>query len=172
LTEIRPPGRSELEILRRLERDAGRAFAAIGMTEIAEDEPLSVAELEAFRVRGRAWVAVDERDCPIAYLLSSVVDECAHIDQVDVAPSHARRGVGAALIDQLAAVARREGRPALTLTAFRDVPWNAPYYERLGFVVVEPADQRPELATLVSRESAAIPGDAPRVAMRRSLTGP
>jgi hypothetical protein len=88
-----------------------------------------------------------------------------------VAPAHARRGLGAALIEHLAGIAREEGRPALTLTAFRDVPWNAPYYRRLGFVVVEPADQEPELAAVVRHESATIPGDAPRVAMRRPVTG-
>jgi hypothetical protein len=77
--------------------------------------------------------------------------------------------VGAALIEHLAATARAEHRPALTLTAFRDVPWNAPYYERLGFVIVEPPDQGPELAALVRREAATIPSNAPRVAMRRPL---
>jgi GNAT superfamily N-acetyltransferase len=97
------------------------------------------------------------------------VDGCAHIDQVSVLPEHARRGVGAALIEHLAATARAEQRPALTLTAFRDVPWNAPYYQRLGFVILAPPDQGPELAALVEREAAAIPSNAPRVAMRRPL---
>jgi GNAT superfamily N-acetyltransferase len=104
-------------------------------------------------------------------LLSSVVDGCAHIDQVSVASAHARRGLGAALIERLAAIALAEGHPGLSLTAFRDVPWNAPYYEGLGFVGVEPADQGPELAALVRRESVQIPGSAPRVAMRRPLIG-
>jgi GNAT superfamily N-acetyltransferase len=171
MPRIRPPGRDELQTLRSIERDAGRAFAAIGMAEIAADEPPSLVELEPFRANGRAWVAVDAQDRPIAYLLSSVVDGCAHIDQVSVASAHARRGLGAALIEHLAAIARAEGRPALTLTAFRDVPWNAPYYERLGFVVVEPAHQGPELAAIVRRESATIPSNARRVAMRRPVTG-
>jgi GNAT superfamily N-acetyltransferase len=170
MPRIRPPGRDELQTLRSIERDAGRAFAAIGMAEIAADEPPSLVELEPFRANGRAWVAVDAQDRPIAYLLSSVVDGCAHIDQVSVASAHARRGLGAALIEHLAAIARAEGRPALTLTAFRDVPWNAPYYERLGFVVVEPAHLGPELGAVVRRESARIPSDAPRVAMRRPVT--
>jgi GNAT superfamily N-acetyltransferase len=169
MPRIRAPRHDELEALRAIEREAGRAFAAIGMPEIAADQPPSVAELEALRGQGRAWVAVDGRDRPVAYLISSLVDGCAHIDQVSVAPSHARRGLGAALIDHLAAIARDEGRPALTLTTFRDVPWNAPYYMRLGFVLVEPGDQGAELAALVSREADTIPSSAPRVAMRRSL---
>ena len=102
---IRAARRDELEALIAIEREAGRAFAAIGMPEVAADDPGSVAELEAFRSDGRAWVAVDEADRPIAYLLSAVVDGCAHVEQVSVAPAHARRGLGAALVDHLAAVA-------------------------------------------------------------------
>jgi GNAT superfamily N-acetyltransferase len=169
MPRIRPPRLDELETLRSIERDAGRAFAAIGLAEIAADEPPSLADLESHRASGRAWVAVDEQDRPIAYLISSVVDGSAHIDQVSVLSEHAGRGLGAALIDHLAATARAEERPALTLTAFRDVPWNAPYYRRLGFEIVRPADQGPELAVLVRREAATIPGNAPRVAMRRRL---
>jgi hypothetical protein len=36
--------------------------------------------------------------------------------------------------------------------------------------VVRPADQGPELAAMVERESATIPGNAPRVAMRRPVS--
>jgi GNAT superfamily N-acetyltransferase len=155
--QIRRARPDELELLLDIEREAGRAFAEIGMPEIAEDDPGTVEDVAA------AWVAVDEDDRPVAYLVSSVVDGRAHVDQVSVRPSHARRALGAALIDHLAAVS---GTP-LTLTTFRDVPWNAPYYERLGFRVFEPG---PELAALMRREAASIPGDAPRVAMRRAVT--
>ena len=135
------------------------------MPEIALDDPGSVAELEPFRAGGRAWVAVDADDRPVAYLISAVVDGCPHVEQVSVAPAHARRGLGAALVDHLAALAAAEGRAALTLTTFRDVPWNAPYYERLGFAVVAPADQGPELAALVAEEAEdpRSPREAPRV---------
>jgi len=52
---IRRPRREELEALQSIERDAARSFAAIGMPEIALDEPFSLAELEVFRSAGRAW---------------------------------------------------------------------------------------------------------------------
>jgi GNAT superfamily N-acetyltransferase len=166
---IRPPRRDELEALVAIEREAGALFNTIGMPEIAYDDPGTAPELEPFRAGGRAWVAVDADDRPIAYLISAVVDDCAHIEQVSVTPAHSRRGLGAALIDHLAGVAAAEGRPALTLTTFRDVPWNAPYYERLGFRMISPADQGPELAALVAEEAERIPGDAVRVAMRRAV---
>lgn len=167
-SRIRRPRHDELELLRGLERDASRAFAEIGMAEVAADEPLSVAELDAFRTGGSAWVAVDRHDVAVAYVLSVVVDGCAHVEQVSVAPAHAGHGLGVMLIDHLGALADAEDRPALTLTTFRDVPWNAPYYRRLGFVTLDAADQGLQLAAIVLREAASIPGDVWRVAMCRS----
>lgn len=84
-------------------------------------------------------------------------------------PAHAGHGLGAMLIGHLGALADAEDRPALTLTTFRDAPWNAPYYRRLGFVTLDAADQGPQLAAIVLREAASIPGNVPRVAMRRSV---
>jgi len=167
---IRPPTRAELPALRRIERQAGRAFLAIGMEAVASMPPPSLGELDEHRAAGRAFVAVDGEEQPVAYLQWSVVDGSAHVDQVSVAPSRARRGIGAALIDHLASRSLREGREAVTLTTFRDVPWNAPYYRRLGFELLAPGKQGPELASLLAAERTSIPGDAPRVAIRRRLT--
>ncbi|HEX3331661.1 MAG TPA: GNAT family N-acetyltransferase [Gaiellales bacterium] len=165
---IRPPAADELGRLVAIEAAAGRAFADHGMPEIAADDPGSPAELEAYRAAGRAWVAAD-RDGPIAYLLAADVDGCLHVEQVSVDPAHAGRGIGAALIEHLADVARADGRPALTLTTFRDIPWNAPYYTRLGFAELAAAGWGPQLQALVAHERDAIPGDHPRVAMIRRL---
>jgi GNAT superfamily N-acetyltransferase len=165
---IRAPHPAELELLREIERDAGRAFAEIGMDEIAADEPLSVQELREFRVAGRAWVATDGVDLPVAYLLSAVVDGGAHVEQVSVSPAYRGHGLGAALIDHVSAGAARDGRRWVTLTTFRDVPWNAPYYERLGFTRIPAGELGPELAALIESEASSIPGDRPRVAMRRA----
>jgi len=129
---IRPPAADELGRLVEIEAAAGRAFADHGMPEIAADDPGSPEELEPYRAAGLAWVAA-EGDGPVAYLLAAEVDGCLHVEQVSVDPARAGRGIGAALIDHVAGIARADGRPALTLTTFRDIPWNAPYYARLGF---------------------------------------
>ena len=129
---IRPPGADELGRLVAIEAATGQAFAGHGMPEIAADDPGSPAELEPYRAARLAWVAADG-DGPVAYLLAAEVDGRLHVEQVSVDPACAGRGIGAALIDHVAGVARADGRPALTLTTFRDIPWNAPYYARLGF---------------------------------------
>jgi len=151
MTKFRAPRLAELELLRDIERDAGRAFAEVGMPEIANDEPLSVAKLERFASVGHAWVATRAQDVPVAYLLSAVVDGCVHVEQVSVARSASSRGIGALLIDHLSAAAAQDGREWVTLTTFRDVPWNAPYYQRLGFKIISAGDQGRQLAELVAR---------------------
>jgi GNAT superfamily N-acetyltransferase len=166
---IRPPAHSELGRLIEIEREAGRAFADHGLPEIAADDPGSVEDLDRYRAAGAAWVAVDDRDTPVAYILTAEIDAGVHVEQVSVAPAHAGRGIGAALIDHVAGLARASGRAAVTLTTFRDVPWNAPYYARLGFRELPEEEGGPQLRALIAREREVIPGDAPRVAMTRPV---
>jgi GNAT superfamily N-acetyltransferase len=165
---IRAARPADLPLLVEIERRAGRAFAAHGMPEIAADDPGSPEELETYRAAGRAWVAAED-GAPVAYLVATEVDGCLHIEQVSVDPDEAGRGIGAALIEHVAGIAREAGRPAITLTTFRDIPWNAPYYARLGFAELPEAEQEPELRALIAHERTAIPGDHPRVAMIRRL---
>jgi N-acetylglutamate synthase-like GNAT family acetyltransferase len=80
-----------------------------------------------------------------------------------------RRGIGRALLDHVAALARARGAPALTLTTFAEVPWNGPYYARLGFEVWPDTAQGPGLAAIVARERARWPDGPARVAMRRRV---
>ncbi|HZH04345.1 MAG TPA: GNAT family N-acetyltransferase, partial [Myxococcaceae bacterium] len=159
----------DLPLLQALERAAGASFRSLGMHKIADDEPPTVGALAAFQRDGRAWVAVDLEDLPIAYLLAEPVDENAHIEQVSVHPKWARKGLGRALIDQAAAWAARQGLRALTLTTFAEVPWNAPYYERLGFQRLSEAEMTGGLRELRTGEAARGLDAWPRVTMRRPV---
>ncbi|KXK60632.1 GCN5 family acetyltransferase [Micromonospora rosaria] len=159
----------ELPGLRDIERAAGECFRDVGMPEIADDEPLPLDVLAGYHRAGRAWVAVDPADQPVGYLLADVVDGNLHVEQVSVHPRWARRGLGRRLLDHLAARARTDGVPALTLTTFADVPWNAPYYARCGFRVLDDRDLTPGLRAIRRREAAHGLDRWPRVGMRRDL---
>ena len=130
---LRTARRDDLPAIQQLERAAGAAFRDLGMSAVADDEPPSIPDLASFQQDGRAWVITDDADHPVAYLLIDVVDGNAHVEQVSVHPDHSRRGLGRTLLDTAAAWAEQRGLAALTLTTYCDVPWNAPYYERLGF---------------------------------------
>jgi GNAT superfamily N-acetyltransferase len=166
---IRPLGADELITVQRIEIAAGRPFAEIGMDEIAGDAPPDRARLEGYRAGGRAWVLVDDRDAPIGFVLVDLVDSGAHIEQVSIHPDHARQGLGRTLIEHVAEWARGRQLSELTLTTFTDVAWNAPYYERLGFVAVAPAELGPQLRAIREHEAAIGLDRWPRTAMRRPL---
>ena len=156
-------------MLQDIERAAGAPFRDLDMAAVAEDPPLPITALAAFARGGRAWVYTDEQDRPAAYLLLEIVDGDAHVEQVSVHPDHARRGIGAALLEVAAEWARASDLPALTLTTFANVPWNAPYYARLGFEVIPAGHLGPGLRRLRSTEAAHGLDRWPRVAMRRPL---
>ncbi|THA86214.1 GNAT family N-acetyltransferase [Streptomyces sp. A0592] len=163
---VRP---EELTALQDIERAAGRCFRDIGMPEIADDEPPAVGELAFYREAGLAWVAVDGADAPVAYLIAEHVDGNLHVEQVSVHPDQARRGIGRALLDHLAGFAVGGGVPALTLTTFTEVPWNAPYYVRCGFRALGEGALTPGLWEIRAREAAHGLDRWPRVCMRRDL---
>lgn len=62
--------------------------------------------------------------------------------------------------------AREDGLTALTLTTFTDVPWNAPYYARLGFRALSESELTPGLRRIRAEEAAHGLARWPRVCMR------
>jgi GNAT superfamily N-acetyltransferase len=169
---IRAAGQSDLAVMQDIERAAGRWFREVGMPAIAEDEPLPLAELARYRLDNRAWVAADDSDIPVAYLVAGIVDGCLHIEQVSVHPRAARRGIGRLLLDHAAGYAVAGGIGALTLTTFAEVPWNAPYYARCGFRVLDDSELSPGMRAVRDREIAHGLDRWPRVCMRRDLDIP
>ena len=168
---IRAAAAAELPALQDIERAAGEAFRDIGMPEIADDEPLSLDELTAYRQDGRVWVAVGQNGRLVAYLVAGLVDGSLHVEQVSVHPASAHRGVGRAMLEHAAGRAAAVGMPALTLTTFSEVPWNAPYYERCGFRQLAEAEITPGLREIRRREAEHGLDRWPRVCMRRDLWG-
>ncbi|MFV2119540.1 GNAT family N-acetyltransferase [Streptomyces sp. Act-28] len=165
---IRSARPGDLPLLQDLERAAGEPFRAFGMAAVADDDPPPLDVLEVYRAGGRAGVA-DRDGRPVAYLVWDLVDGAAHVEQVSVHPDAARRGVGRALIEDLAADATARGVPALTLTTFADVPWNAPYYTRIGFRALPEAELTDGLRAIRRAEAAHGLDRWPRVCMRREL---
>lgn len=144
-------------------------FRSLGMDRVADDDPGSLPELEPYAEDGRAFVAVDATDQPLAYLLVDVVDGAAHIEQVSVLPEHARQRIGEALIERAATWARERGLTALTLTTYVEVPWNGPYYRRLGFHYLAADEETHGLRSIRDRERLAGLDAWPRASMRRPL---
>lgn len=167
---IRSARSEDLPALQDVERAAGDLFRDLGMEAVADDEPLSVADLAIFQEDGRAWVATGQGDKPVAYLLVQVVDGGAHIEQVSVHPDHSRQGIGRVLLDTAEIWAAGLGLSALTLTTYANVPWNAPYYQRLGFRIMTNDEIGSGLHEIRELEAERGLDRWPRVTLRRPVS--
>jgi GNAT superfamily N-acetyltransferase len=168
---VRPARPGELTELQAIELAAGELFREIGMVAVADHAPPPLSVMDEYQRDGRAWVAADQDDRPVGYILVMLVDGCANIEQVSVHPAQARRGIGRLLIDEVDRWAAERGLPALTLTTFRSVAWNGPYYARLGFRELSPAEFTPGLEEIRAAETAIGLDPAHRICMRRDLVG-
>lgn len=166
--EVRPPTEHELPELREIERRAGRVFADVGLAVVADDEPPPVEALSGHLGAGTIWVAVADGH-PVAYATASEVDGEGHLDQVSVDPEYSRRGIGRDLIERVCGWAAAQGLPAVTLTTYRDLPWNGPLYVRYGFEPLSDDELGAQLREIRAGERARGLDVQPRVAMRRWL---
>jgi predicted N-acetyltransferase YhbS len=124
----------EIETVRALERVSAQRFVGL-MDALAADEPSPAAVLAARIADGGLIVAV-EGETVAGFVMFRPVEARAYVEQLDVLPAFAGRRIGAALLDAAADQARAAGLAGLSLSTFREIPWNAPYYRRLGFVAV------------------------------------
>ncbi len=131
---------------------------------VSEDELLQEAQSEA-----RLWVALTEDRTPVGFALADVIDGRAHLDEMDVIPDFGRQGIGTRLVHTLIDWAQSANYPALTLITFRHLPWNAPFYEKMGFASMEPSEIGEELASMLHEEGKAGIDVHKRVCMKLGL---
>jgi GNAT superfamily N-acetyltransferase len=140
---IRLARADDLPLLADVERRAAALFRTypsdLGLTDDHYRQVLPPELLLEGQRAGRLWVAEDASGSVIGFALATEVGGDAHLQELDVLPSHARHGIGSALLARACAWAAAAGYPAMTLRTFRDVPWNAPFYARRGFRIVDGA---------------------------------
>lgn len=132
-------------------------------------ESSSVEDLRRAQAEERLLVAL-AGDVPVGFaLVERIAAGRTHLAEVDVLPSYGRRGIGTALVRAVCAAAAHRGDAEVTLTTFRDVPWNMPFYARLGFVEIPRAERDDVLEAILRDEAARGLEPQRRVAMRLCL---
>lgn len=117
----------------RIENRAAGLFRDHGHPALADDPLAGVEALRRLIEGGRVWVAQEQGGEPAGFAVAGLLDGFLHLRELSVDPAHGRRGLGAALVGAVAAAAKRAGCAGVSLTTFRFVPFNGPFYERLGF---------------------------------------
>jgi GNAT superfamily N-acetyltransferase len=150
---------------------AGEVFPVEDIPPELRATGLSLNTFQTAADEGRLFVAIFLPEArPVGLALATLVDGSAHLYEMDVLPAHARRGLGAALVDAVVDWARSRDFPSVTLTTFRHLAWNAPFYARQGFRPLTDLQRSPGLARLLTEEAEAGLDPAKRLAMRLDLT--
>lgn len=165
---IRAARTRDLPLLGPLEDRAGRRFEESRHPYCASFPHFDVDRLAELSRAGTVWVAVDG-DEPIGFVIAERWGDDGYVHELDVEESYGRRGVGRRLLGRVAEWARADGASSLLLSTFDDVPWNAPFYARLGFAVVPLAAYTTTMLAQRQRDAAAGMPLSSRVMMRAPL---
>ncbi|OIK02838.1 GNAT family N-acetyltransferase [Streptomyces sp. MUSC 14] len=158
--EVRPFRTSDLETLVEVSIAADTLFAEHGLLLPPDDPAQTVREAEHVFVTGEPVVG---------FTTVTTVDGNLHLAQLSVHPKHGRQGLGGLLLDAVVRHGLSRGLPAITLTTFRDVPFNAPWYRARGFADLDRSQWGPDLQRVWQEEAEAGVEVAPRIAMSRPL---
>lgn len=160
---IRQAGPDEIEMCREIECRAGAVFRDTAHPGLADAEASAPAILRAAQADGLLWIATDD-DISVGQLTAAEGPKGLLIVQIDVLPQYQRRGIGRALIARAEAEARARALPGLWLRTFRNIPWNAPFYAKLGFEIIDDIDE-----TVIENESMLGLDISTRVTMRKAF---
>jgi GNAT superfamily N-acetyltransferase len=132
---IRAATRQDLDLLEGIEND-GDAL----LIERFRPEQWWPAATGRERAAAPGFILVfeDEVGSVVGFVHVIECDGLAHLEQLSVLRSAGRRGFGRALVQAAKAEGARRGHRVMTLRTYADVPWNAPFYETVGFHPSEP----------------------------------
>lgn len=142
--EIRLSEPQDFSSFAAIEKAAGALFADAGLAEIASHEPTDMEFVEAVARTGSVFVATAD-GAPVGFILSAPFDRHMHIFELSVHPLHGKRGLGRKLVEAVCDRSKNQGFAAVTLSTFRDLPWNGPFYVSCRFRELERQEWTPAL---------------------------
>jgi ribosomal protein S18 acetylase RimI-like enzyme len=126
----------DAELMPAIEFAASQAFAEDpDLINFDFDDTWESAELRQMIGKGHCLVA-HVGDVMAGFIVTEPFRRELHVWEMDVHPRFQGKGIGASLMRACQVDAKNCGFSALTLTTFRDLLWNAPFYSRLGFVEI------------------------------------
>jgi GNAT superfamily N-acetyltransferase len=152
-----------LEIV-EVEDSATQAYLATEHADAPDPPPTNMDAYRRLVDGSSVWVAELGRAL-VGSAVAEPAPDALHLLELAVRLSHQRQGIGRQLLQAVVAAAQARRLPAVTLTTFRGVVFNAPFYGTLGFVIPDPAP--PRLRAILAEEAAF--GLRDRCAMRLEL---
>ena len=143
----------ELSLLNDIEQSASTIFQNTKYALETNQECLSLELCQQQQSKNLIWVAVDEQKQLVGFAVILIVDNLAHLHELSVTPQHGRKGIGSKLVKEIINWAKQANFKAITLSTFSDIPWNAPFYKKLGFDKIKEEEIGQELKIIRLKEA-------------------
>lgn len=158
------------DLLRDIEVASAKRFSGLGL--IAEEklsDHIPQERVMEMIEANRMLVACDAQGVPVGFAALSLWSQGCLLEELDVLPAHGGKGLGRALVVAAIEWAKANRQPSIFLSTFTDVPWNRPFYSRMGFQIVPESELDADMMQLRSNEIAAGLPVYKRVFMRLPL---
>ena len=167
--QIREARSGDVEHLPEIERSAAQIFKQDKDWAWLADDDVQPTSLHQNYIQSRnSWVAVHD-DIPVGFINGVEYNKTFHICELSVTEAWQSQGVGRALLNAVEQIMRDRGIATITLTTFKDVPWNAPFYEKQGYVTLEEGNLSIFLMDILDEEAEAGLDPHSRCAMQKTL---
>ena len=149
---LRPAAIADIPRLQQIEQDAATLFAGLDLIDVSEMATASISDHCHAIDEGLSLVA--ELGGRVAgFAIGSRYGRDVYLHELDVSRDYQRKGIGAELLRGFIDLSRAHGAPCIYLSTFRNPPWNAPFYRKLGFEDVRRADYLPWMAEIERRQA-------------------
>jgi GNAT superfamily N-acetyltransferase len=134
---IRAARGDEVGDLQKIDIASGTLFMGTGLIDFGPSgvptEPIPEDRLRKGFGDGLIWVTVDHLEEIVGFCLCSDRGDDLYLDQLSVLPAHGKQGLGGRLVRRALQEAESRNHRRVSLSTFRKVPWNGPFYRKLGF---------------------------------------
>lgn len=168
---IEEVGPQDIEALQAIETSAAQLFLDSPYPELAGFPPYPCDRyLQHMRAKDPVLlgsiVLGQDRPVKAGFAVAEPLADGLHLFELSVHKDWQGYGLGKAMVQQLQQIARQRGYGQITLTTYRSLPWNGPFYEKLGFDYLAPNLQSAEISDILRKEIKAGANQRDRCAMR------
>jgi GNAT superfamily N-acetyltransferase len=149
---VRRAAIADIPRMQEIENSAGELFEGWDLIALDDMAVVAITDHVAAIDAGLSFIAeVDGRAA--GFVMGEMYGPDAYLHELDVDAGYQRRGAGALLVRAFVDAARLKGAALVYLSTFRDPPWNAPFYRRMGFGDVPRADYLPWMASIEAQQA-------------------
>ncbi|MEZ5998226.1 MAG: GNAT family N-acetyltransferase [Hyphomonas sp.] len=131
---IAPAQLEDVDAMINVDLAAGQLFAPTGhISGEALNDHVPATVLEQAIGAGDIFKTQTREGIVAGFALVSRRGGTLYLDQISVHPDHGRQGLGASLMQHVFQLAKKRKLKQVTLSTFREIPWNGPFYRKLGF---------------------------------------